>query len=72
MVHVTENDKNIINNFYKKTFLFLEIVKNFPIEIKLYIWEKFTNLHKLSSKTHDDIWRMMRQNNIEYKIRVCH
>lgn len=72
MVHVTENDKNIINNFYKKIFLFIEIVKDFPLEIKIKIWKKYMDINKLSSKTHDEIWKLMRQNNIEYTIKVCH
>ena len=72
MVYATELDKITIDNFYKKTFLFIEIVKELPDDLKVYIWKKFVGLPKLSSQSHDYIWRWMRHNRLEYKIKVCH
>ena len=71
MVYSTELDKITIDNFKKKTFMFIEIVKHLPIDLKIYIW-KFVGLPRLSSSTHDYIWKWMRQNNLEYNIKICH
>ena len=71
MVHATEADKITIDNFYKKTFLFIEIVKNLPLDLRIYIW-KHIGLPELSSHTHDYVWRWMRHNGLEYNIKVCH
>ena len=72
MVYATELDKITIDNFYKKTLLFIEIVKELPNDLKIYIWKEFVGLPNLSSQSHDYIWKWMRKNGLEYKIKVCH
>ena len=71
MVYSTELDKITIDIFKKKTFIFLQIVKDLPTDLKIYIWS-FIGLPSLSSRTHDYIWKWMRKNNLEYNIKICH
>ena len=71
MVYATELDRITIDNFHKKTILFIEIVKDFPLHLQRYMWD-FVELPKLSSHTHDYVWKWMRGNGLEYKIKMCH